>query len=295
MRSYASRMFIILGATGHIGSALCEILAERSVPYTAVTRKPEARARLEQRGARVAVCDVHDVRALRAVFSGARRAYLLNPPADPASDTVAEERATVRAILQALEGSGLEQVVAQSTYGAQPADAIGDLGVLHEFELGLRAQAIPAAIVRGAYYMVNWDYNLEAARSEGVVHSFFPADFELPMIAPRDLAQVAAELLLHPTIDNGLYYAEGPERYTPADVASAFSRALERPVRVEPIPEDSWLEALRQSGFSERAAQSMAAMTRVTLERCERPDAPLRGRTTLEHYIRNVVAPQARG
>ena len=43
-----------------------------------------------------------------------KRAFLLNPPAAPSSDTDVEERATVAAIVEALEGSGLEKVVAAS-------------------------------------------------------------------------------------------------------------------------------------------------------------------------------------
>ncbi|MCC0030425.1 MAG: hypothetical protein H6891_09455 [Brucellaceae bacterium] len=46
-------------------------------------------------------------------------------------DTDAEERETVDAIVGALAGSGLEKVVAASTYGARPGERCGDLTVLH--------------------------------------------------------------------------------------------------------------------------------------------------------------------
>jgi uncharacterized protein YbjT (DUF2867 family) len=82
---------------------------------------------------------------------------LLNPPADTTKDTDVIERRTVANILMALEGSGLEKVVAESTGGAQPRDRIGDLNVLWELEEGLSRQTIPAAINRAAYYMTNWD------------------------------------------------------------------------------------------------------------------------------------------
>ena len=50
----------------------------------------------------------------------------MNPLADPAGDTDAAEPRTVDTILDALEGSGLEKVVAVSTYGAQPGERIGN-------------------------------------------------------------------------------------------------------------------------------------------------------------------------
>lgn len=90
----------------------------RSWKASTLTLTPDTTKKYErwkQKGAQVAVADVRDVRALRAVFESGRRAYLLNPPAPPSTDIDVEERATVRAILTTLEGSGLEKVVAQST------------------------------------------------------------------------------------------------------------------------------------------------------------------------------------
>ena len=68
--------------------------------------------------AEVPVADVHDVEAMREVFRRGKRLFLLNPPADPSIDTDAVERETARCLLAALEGSGLEKVVAELTYGA---------------------------------------------------------------------------------------------------------------------------------------------------------------------------------
>lgn len=58
--------------------------------------------------------------ALRKLFPSARRAFLFSPPTSPDTHADAGERANVDAIIAALEGSGLEKVVAASTYGARP-------------------------------------------------------------------------------------------------------------------------------------------------------------------------------
>lgn len=283
-------MHIILGATGHIGSALSRLLLERGEPVTVVTRSEDKRAEWEKRGARVAVLDVADVGALQRVLAQGKRAFLLNPPAPPSTDTVAEERKTVQAILAALQGAELECVVAQSTYGAQPGEAIGDLGVLYELEQGLAAQAIPAAIIRGAYYMSNWDMSLDAARSDGRLDTLFPAELVLPMVAPPDVARLAAQLLTAPTPETGLYYAEGPARYSPSDVAAAFARALGRKVEVATTPPESWVPMLEQVGFSPAAARSMAGMSHIVMDQSvELPSNPVRGSTTLDAYISALV------
>ena len=90
--------------------------------------------------------DVTDVEALQGVFRRGRRAFLLNPPAPHNTDTDVEEHRTLSAIVRALEGSGREKVVLESTYGAQPGDRIGDLSVLFESERALRHQAIPVTV-----------------------------------------------------------------------------------------------------------------------------------------------------
>ena len=141
---------------------------------------------MAKRSAVVAVCDIRDTDALRDVFRTGRRAFLLNPPADPSTDTDAEERATVASIVAALDGSGLEKVVAQSTYGARPGERCGDLTVLYELE---QALAIPASVLRAAYYMTNWDAVLPTMRNESVLPTLFPA-WQLAISGCRASAEV---------------------------------------------------------------------------------------------------------
>ena len=283
-------MHVILGGTGQVGSATARALLKRSEPVTIVTRDARHGSELEEAGARIAVADIRDVSRLRELFRSGKRAFLLNPPASPSGDTDAEERANVAAIMEAVEGSGLEKVVAASTYGARPGERCGDLTVLYEFEQRLEAQSIPAAINRGAYYMSNWVGMIEAVRDSGKLPSFFPAEMAIPMVAPEDLGEAAARRLLEPASDTDLRYVEGPEYYTPRDVADAFSEALDMTVEVAVIPRGAWEATFIQLGFSKAAAQSYACMTGTVVDgEAEKPDNPERTQTTLRDYVRNIV------
>lgn len=177
-------MNIVLGANGHVGSAVAKTLLQQGQEVLVVLHSEDNKAAWQEQGAQVAVTDVNNAAALREVFRKGEKAFLLNPPAAPDTDTVAVETRSVNSILNALAGSGLKKVVAQSTYGAQPGEGIGDMGVLYLLEQGLAEQAIPFTIVRAAYYMSNWDMALQTARSEGIVHTLFQVDFKLPMVAP---------------------------------------------------------------------------------------------------------------
>lgn len=286
-------MHIILGASGHVGAALAQALLAHNEPVTVVTRDARRTEALQTKGARVAVVDMFDTAALQRVFMGGTRVFVLNPPAAPSTDTVAEERRSLRAILSALEGCRLEKIVAESTYGAQPGDGIGDLGVLYEMEQALAAGPVPLSVIRAAYYMSNWDASLKTARDEGKLHSMYPADFTLPMVAPHDLGQFAAKLMLGSPAPSGPHYVEGPERYSAGDVAQAFSEALSRPVEVVVTPPAQWLQAFKAQGFSDAAAQSYAQMTRLTLESKQEPEHPERGAISLREYIAALVKKSA--
>ena len=161
--------------------------------------------------------------------------------------------------------------------------------MLYDLEQAVADLEVHASVVRAAYYMSNWDSALGTAREEGVVHTFFPRDFPLPMVAPADLGRVAARLLTTEVDHTGVHYVEGPAAYSPGDVARAFAEALGRDVRTVEVPRSEWQATFRSLGFSAAAAASYARMTGIALDGTERPEAPERGRTTLTEYVSEVL------
>jgi uncharacterized protein YbjT (DUF2867 family) len=139
--------------------------------------------------------------------------------------------------------------------------------------------------------MSNWDGQLDSVRRTGKLQTMFPADLPIPMAAPSDLGAIAAQRLMSSLGDAGIRYVEGPARYSSADVAKAFSEALGRPVEAVVTPRDKWKDAFRDLGFSEAAAESYARMTAASIDDgFDMPGDALRGKTTLEAYIRDLVA-----
>lgn len=280
-------MHIVLGGTGHTGSAVAQALLDAGEPVTVVTRDGGNASHLH--GAVVAEVDVLDVEALRAVFRTGRRAFLLNPPGDPSGDPDADERRSGAAIAAALDGSGLEAAVAQSTYGTQAGQRIGDLGTLHAFEEALNAQPIPVLIQRVAYLMSNWEMMLEPAKAEGKLPTLFPADFEIPMVSPDDVGRIAARHLRAERVNGAVVNVEGPAHYSPHDVAKAFAAALGRDVAPEAIPREDWKGYYTSLGFSDAGAESFTGMTELTADAPDWPARVIRGDTTIADYVRQLV------
>lgn len=284
-------MYLVMGGTGHVGSAVASTLLERGERVGIITRDASHAAGWTQRGAEILVADIWNPASLREAFKRGRRAFLLNPPADTSKDTDAIERQTVAHILEALDGSGLEKLVAASTGGAQAGDRIGDLNVLWELERGLDEQPIAAAVQRGAYYMSNWVAQMDAVRETGQLQSMIPADMEIAMVAPQDLGRYAAERLLSPLDDVALRHVEGPKRYSPAEIAQVLSQALQRPVEVVVTPRERIEQAFKALGFSAPAAYSYARMTRLCLDNgFAMPEDSVHGATTFEEYLDGVLA-----
>jgi uncharacterized protein YbjT (DUF2867 family) len=283
-------VFIVMGATGHVGSAVAACLLAQGQPVTVVTRDAKRAAAWAQRGAQVAVADLQDVDRLRSVFRTGRRAFVLNPPAPVATDTDLQERRTAFQVLVALEGSGLEKVVALSTYGAQPGQYLGDLSTLHAFEQGLRHQRIPLAIVRAAYLFTNWDAWWPIVARTGTLRTLYPVDMCFPMVDPIDLGREVVNQLLGD--DSGMCHVEGPQPYSPRDVAQAFACLRGRPVQVQEVPRERWESEFRSLGFGAVAARSYARMTAISVDGLyDKPEAPRRGSITLEEHLARCASP----
>ena len=77
--------------------------------------------------------------------------------------------------------------------------------------------------------------------------------FKIPMAAPSDIGEFAAKLMMEPVTKTGLHYVEGPEPYSPAEVAEAFGECCK----------NAWkqLKLLNHSGF--RRSKKWVFLTRL--------------------------------
>ena len=221
-------MYIVLGANGHVGSAVVESLKATGEQVVALVHSDKGVESFHQPNIEAIKVDVADAPALKSAFKRGSRAFLLNPPAPPTADTNAQELRTARSIAEAVKGSNLEKVVLASTYGARAGDGTGDLSVLYEFERLIEGTGLPTAINRAAYYFSNLDMLIEPAR-HGTLPTMFPAAMKLPMVASSDLGKIAAERLISPVDDVGVQHVERPQTYSFSDVAAAFAAKFGHP------------------------------------------------------------------
>lgn len=258
-------MDIVLGATGRVGSALVRALLANGRTVRAVVRNADKAARLQRVGADVAVADFADAGALRSAFSGGDSVFILTAE-DPAShDGIAEGTAFLEMCREAMQAAGTKRIIGLSSSGAQHATGTGFLTLSYRMEHAFDGMAVEKTFVRPSYYYSNWMISLPLARESGVLPTFFPVDFAIPMIAPEDVARFAAAVFAGEVKAEMVHDITGPHSYTASDIARMLGEVIGREVRALPVPEPEWVETLTHVGFSPANARSMAEMTAATL------------------------------
>ncbi len=254
-------MYVVAGVTGHTGKAVAEALLAKGAPLRVIVRSEEKGAAWKKRGAEVAVSSLEDAGALNRTLAGASGAYLLLPPNYTADDFLDAMRQTADALGWAARASNIAHVVFLSSVGAQLPSGTGPIQALRYAESALGPAARNLTLLRPSYFMENWSEAVQGVLADGALHSFFPAGFAFPMIATADIGRIAADSLLAPASGRRILELEGPQDYSPEDIAAAFAAATRRPVHVAVHPLEAMIPALTSAGLKPGIAALLAEMT----------------------------------
>src|SRR4030095_8117125 len=126
--------YVVIGASGHTGKVVAEVLLEAGKSVTVVSRKAENVKQLSNAGAQVAVGLLEDARFLTGVFEGAEGIYAMITPNFAASDIRAYYNETGANIISALKAAGVHKnIVALSSIGANTPES-GIVAGLYDWE-----------------------------------------------------------------------------------------------------------------------------------------------------------------
>jgi uncharacterized protein YbjT (DUF2867 family) len=252
-------MFVITGATGNTGKITATHLLEQGQKVRVVVRDAAKAEGLKALGAEVMTADLNDRSQAERAFAGASGLYLLAPPDLQSKNPVAERTPWLEALVGAAKAAGVGHVVFLSSIGAQHAAGNGPIRVLHVAEKLLNASGLPVTFVRAAYFEENWGAVLGAAKQDGVLPSFLPADVALPMVATADIGATVARALLDGPRGRRVIELSSTDA-SPNDVANAVSAILGREVKVVNPPLDAVVPTFTSFGMSEAVAQLFREM-----------------------------------
>jgi uncharacterized protein YbjT (DUF2867 family) len=238
-----------MGITGQIGGVIARTLLAANQPVRAVVRDAgKGRAWLE-RGCEVALATIENAASLAAAFRRAEGVFVLVPPNFDPLPGFPEAQALGKTLRAALEQANPARVVYLSTIGAQASEP--NLLTQHTIiEKAIAGLPMPVTFLRPAWFMENSSWDVAPAKNQGVISSFLhPLDRPLPMVATADIGRVAAGLLQVAWSGRRVIELEGPRRVRPNEIAATFAKLLERPVRMEAVPRDSWEALFKSQGM----------------------------------------------
>jgi uncharacterized protein YbjT (DUF2867 family) len=216
-------VILVTGATGHVGSELVRLLAERGTPARALIHSPDKAAPIERLGLEVALGDFDQPDTLDAAMAGCDHLFLLSPP-NPGQPEQEQH------LIDAAKRAGVGHVVKQSVPGADP-DAKVVFGRWHaQIEQSLAHSGLAHALLRPSYFMQNFLMSAQPVAEQGVLYGM-TGEARISYIDTRDIAAVAAQLLTNPGNHGTSYTLTGPDALTAAEVAERLSAAIGRPVR----------------------------------------------------------------
>lgn len=189
-------MYVIMGATGNIGSKLANILLDKGEKIKVIGRSAERMKPLVDHGAEAAIGDISDVVFLTNTFKGADAIFALIPPNYTTDNFRGFYNEIGANIVKAIQESGVKHVVFLSSHGAHLAENTGPIKGLHDVEQQLnKLDDVNVLYLRPTYFMENLLANVGMIKNMGINGSDIKGDVKFAMIATKDIAPVAAEHL----------------------------------------------------------------------------------------------------
>ena len=256
-------MYLVAGVTGHVGKVVAETLLARGKKVRALVRSAQKGEALKAKGAEIVVGDIGDPAGLAKALAGVEGAFLLVPPDMQSDNLKARGEKIASAWVQALNQAKVPHVVFLSSIGAQLPEGNGPIVQPHVVERELRKlTATRCTFVRAAYFMENVLSNLQPMKEQGMLPVFGGGEaHKFPMVATRDIGEVATEALLSPPQTTEIIELEGPEPYSYQDAAKTFGQQLKRNVTAQALPLEKMAPTLMGFGISKAMAEGYQEMT----------------------------------
>lgn len=293
----AKSLYAILGASGHVGSAITGRLLDAGKRVRVVGRSAEKLAPFVRRGAEATAGTVEDASFLRRAFDEVRAAFVMLPPYFGPGIRAWQDR-TARAIGDALEAAGVPYAVALSSIGADLESGNGPAAGLHVLER--RLEAIPGLAslhLRPGYFFENSFGSIGLIKATGANGGALRADVKMVHVATRDIGEEAARRLL--ALDwqgHGVQELHGERDLTMDEVTTALGKAIRKPdLRYVQFPYVDAQLGMMQSGLPEELAVLFVDMSKGFNEGRVRATQPRSMATTtptsIERWAAEIFAP----
>lgn len=255
-------MVLVVGATGLVGSAVCEKLARRGEKVRAFVRRTSSEERiaaLKTCGVELHVGDLKDPDSIAAACRGVNAVIstassTLSPQAGDSIESVDADGQL--SLVNTAKNCNIERFLFVS-FRRSPALS---------FPLSEAKEAVEKAIttlnfttIQASWFMEVWlspalgfDYANATARIYG------PGTAPVSWVSFRDVAEMCAVALRHPAAERTTIEFGGPEAISPLEVVARFEQIGGRPFKLEHVPEPALLSQFQEA--TDSMQKSFAAL-----------------------------------
>lgn len=287
----------LVGVTGNVAGRALEKLVQAGAQVAVLVRHPEKLPESLRSKVHVEHGALEDGAFVARATRAADALLWLTPTTFAAPDLRAYTLGLARSAVQAIRENSLPRVVFVSSHGADRSGA-GQVSFAGEVEKMLEEAAPHTVALRSAGFMENLLTSVEAVK-HGQLFGVLLPDKRYPLVATRDLGDVAARWLLDPQwTGHHVRGVHGPEDLSAQDQAALLSRVLGRPIRYQQIPLEALRDTLLKRGASPSVAEGYFDMFRFfaheDYQPTEKRTAETTTPTTLEMFVRESLAPRLR-
>lgn len=288
---------LITTPTGNIGRHVTDHLLEAGVPTRLFVRNENALSVIAKAKADIHMGDLGHAESLRAALHGVRSVFYLAPPNLEAENFIQWYRHLGATLIEALEDESMPRIVFLSSEGVHLRDTLGPITALGALEGMLRDAVEHVTFLRAGYFMENFLASLSTIAHDGMLYNALPPTMPIPMVATRDIAEVATRWLRSDDwTGHEVAGVHGPADRTMQDAADVFSEALGRPVQYQQVSPEAVAEGLVSMGATPGVAADYAAMVAGLAHygrdyRAEPRTGATTTPTTLETFAREVLRP----
>jgi uncharacterized protein YbjT (DUF2867 family) len=236
--------YLVIGATGNVGSALVTQLHEQGHQVRALVRSA-SRAELIPAGVDIAVGDLDDAESLTEAARGVDGVFFMQLAPIPAQ---AEN------MIKAARTSGVRKIVVLSSIGTvlEPLPMIG--ARIAARDQVFRDSGLDVTYLRANTLMSNATWWLPTIRDEGRVYDASDPGKTVP-VDTCDIARVAAVALTQDGHAGRAYILGGPQALSAREQVEILADVLGRPIEFVPVtPEQFAQQSIEQGTPPEMAA-----------------------------------------
>lgn len=254
--------YVITGSVGHISKPLAGKLVKAGHSVDVISSNADRADEIKSLGATPVIGSIEDGSFLSEAFRSADAVYTMIPSSPAAADLKKHIASIGKNYSEALMHSSVKQVVNLSSVGAHMPEGCGPVSGLYWAEQELNALPhINVLHLRPGYFYYNFFNSIEMIRTSGILGGNYGANTKLVMAHTDDIAEVAAEALMHSSFsDKSIRYIASDEKTT-NEIAAILGRAIGKPdLKWIDFTDEQTLSGLMQAGLPEEMAKNYTEM-----------------------------------